>query len=233
MRVQRNPPEWPPPDLEAARQRLREGTWTPVEPFWPRLLHFLKDYWHDVRHLPVVPLIAAALAFSGVTGLAVLNDEDRWKWIALALLVVVLIQLAVAHQRYAGSRAMRIKTMESMIEEGLRLMQRVKTVRQFPHDPMNPAHPDRGHPDVQLAWDFYSRTETILPAGYLYDLRVTLENMTAQYDAFNAQRVQEEAEAAKREGREPEPIHRWIPPFVVAAAVRSLSDAHKDLTRGR
>jgi hypothetical protein len=232
VRVLRDPPPYPSSDLEAARSRLREGTWTPFKSFWPRLRSFVKSYWHDITHLPVVPLIAAGLAFCGVTGLAVWNDEHRWKWIALALLVVLLIQLAVAYRRHEGKEAVRLQTIEEMIEEGLKLIQRVKTVRLIPHNVLNPADPDTGHPDVQLAWDFYSRTEVVLPAGYLYDLRITFEQVTAEYDAFNAQRVKEEEEAAKREGREPEPIRRWIPPFVVSAAIRLLSDAHKDLSRG-
>ncbi len=232
MRVRRDPPPWPPPELEAAKDRLREG-WTPFEPFWPRLQAFGRRYWHDIRHLPVVPLIAAGLTFCGVTGLAVWNDDHRWRWVALALLLVVLVQLAVAYRWSVGSPAVRLRTIEGMIEEGLELAQRVKTVRQFPHNPLDPADPDMGHPDVQLAWDFYSRTEAVLPAGYIYDLRVTFEQMTAQYDAFNAQLVREEAEAAKREGREPTPVHRWLPPFIVSAAVRMLSDAHRDLSRGR
>jgi hypothetical protein len=153
-------------------------------------------------------------------------------WVVVALSLVVLVQLWVAYRRYSpGGRAAQVKIAEEMIDEGMRVVVQIAKPRQALHNPLNPTDPERGHPDAQLAIDFFARTSAALPRGYAYDLTAALSLALGEYDRSSNSAVEREQQAAREEGRDPSPVFYWPWPVIVDTALKVLSAAHKDISK--
>jgi hypothetical protein len=191
--------------------------------------------------LELVLFIALGTLFTLVSIAEFTRDSTASGWFFAFLAAMSLLPGAFLafyrerreHERVSPQARRQLLTeLEALIDEGTRLVTRIQRPRQALHDPMNPTHPERGHPDARLAVDFYARAYELLPHGYGNDLRTALRPALDENDRQAMEMVQREAEEASKEGREPRAVYSWHWPVIVEIALKVLSTAHKELGKG-